>query len=227
MAKKTAVLVVLGWLLVHVTVDAQQTQRGWGRGPLGRRGLPGDVVFLLLLDEVQQELRLTSQQQELLQAVLADLEDQRRGIFQGGPGRGDRDNASEEIRAAMQKLSDQGEKLVMSVLEPDQAYRLRQLRLQWSGVRALARPEIARQLKLSEAQQTSISSLLQSDSDRQGRTRPDDQSSREDMTAQIMALLTDQQKQTWQSIQGDPFDFPDWSRRFGPRGPRGRGGRRP
>jgi hypothetical protein len=198
--------------------------------------MSSDVTFLVSLREVQDELQLTSQQRELLESLQADLADQRRGMFRGGPpGVRPGEEAQEEMRQRFQALGQQGEKLVMTVLEPAQAERLRQLRLQRLGVRALDRDDVAKALELSEGQRQSIRGMLSGDSGPGNNPQEDNPTRREsdaqpkELDAQVMAVLSDEQKQQWETMKGKAFAFPQRPPRFGPRGFRGRGGegRRP
>jgi hypothetical protein len=230
MSKSLSIFIVIALFTLAATVDAQQPRRGRGRGPFGMRGMMGEVTFLMALREVQEELSVTSQQRELIESLQTDLSDQRRALFRGGPpGLRQGDEGPNELRERMQTLSRQGEKLVMTVLEPDQAERLRQIRLQWEGARALERDEVAKSLALDDTQLKEIRRILSDDSAPDGGeatrnlSREDREARRTAVESQITAVLSPQQQQQWQAMKGQEFKLPEFPTRFGPRSFRGRG----
>lgn len=194
---------VVSWLVlltVAPTVAAQQRRgRGFGEG----------VVFLVGLREVQQELELSDPQRELLDALRADLRTQVQVAFRGG-NRSRRDEGSErtEVRNRIREINRQGEEMVLLVLEPEQATRLKQLRLQQEGTRAFDRAETAKALGLTEAQRTQIQEIRNS-----ARANPEDVS-REQRRARrrqterdILAVLSEEQRERWETMQGERFQF--------------------
>ena len=107
MMRLSAVPALITLLLVTSNVDAQQPGRGRGRGPFGGRGMPEGITFLVAVPEIQKELGLSSDQQELLDALQADLRDQRRGLFRGGfgsPRGGDERERYEESLRMREKM---------------------------------------------------------------------------------------------------------------------------
>ncbi len=140
MMRLSAVPALITLLLVTSNVEAQQPGRGRGRGPFGGRGMPEGITFLVAVPEIQKELGLSSDQQELLDDLQADLRDQRRGLYSRGFGspRG-RDERFEELRKKIQEFNRHGDQLVKTVLEPKQAERLDQLELQRAGIRVRRR----------------------------------------------------------------------------------------
>ena len=92
----------------------------------------------------------------------------------------------------------------------------RQLRLQREGLRGLERPDVADELKLSEEQQTKIGNTLkaarESQSGQNNRRRRRELS--DEQKAQLLELLTDDQKAGWEKMRGDAFEFPS-RQRFG------------
>jgi hypothetical protein len=124
------------------------------------------------------------------------------------------------MRKQIERLDQQGEKLVTAILEPNQTQRLQELRLHYEGVAALDRAKVAQDLGLSESQQADIRDLLGSVNSRDaGRNnqRPS-AAERDAVAAKIMDLLSDEQKKRWESMKGKPFSFPDWMSRNAPPG---------
>lgn len=155
--------------------------QGPGRGGFGG-GFPGQgggIAGLLLMEEVQTELKLTDEQK----TKLRDSREQLRGGAGGGFGRRgggaggqggaesppnfrdmsqeERQKFMEDARKRMEEQSKKAEELAKGVLTPEQMTRLNELRIQQQGVRAMGRPEVAAALKLTDAQKEAIDDILE------------------------------------------------------------------
>ena len=168
----SAVLVMTGTALAQ----------GPGRGGFGG-GFPGQgggIAGLLLMEEVQTELKLTDEQKTKLRDSRDELRGGLGGGFgrrgQGGGGGGEggggapnfRDMSAEErqkfmedARKRMEEQSKKAEELAKGILTPEQMTRLNELRIQQQGVRAMGRPEVAAALKLTDAQKEAIDDILE------------------------------------------------------------------
>jgi hypothetical protein len=244
-------------LMVSVVTTAAQAQPQRGQPQRGQRGgqfgfggirISGDgLVFLASVSEIQKELSVTAEQKELLDALSADLRDQTRGLFRGGPGGGQggggqgnqgpgqgqpgTNNGLEQFQARMQNIVRRVDELLTTVLEPEQIQRLKQLQLQREGIRALDRPEFVKSLNLTEEQLEQIKKLRgQPAPGRGAENNPSAQPAdapRESVESQVLAVLTEEQKEAWNTQKGKPFEFPEsLIRPFG-RGSSGRGGNPP
>src|SRR5690606_20768714 len=71
---------------------------------------------------------------------------------------GDREGAF----ARMREIAQEADKKVADVLEEEQAKRLEEIRLQVSGPAAVASPEVAEKLNISQEQRRQIGELLRS-----------------------------------------------------------------
>lgn len=220
MPRRIAIRSIVVILLVATSVAAQPRQ--WrGPGSFGRRGMMADsLTFLTGIPEVQKELELSTEQQELLQALQADFRDQLFGLGRGGDG-----ESRERLREGIRKS---GDELVTTVLEAKQTQRLSQIRLQREGIRALVRTEIVKSLEISDAQLEKIREINGSGSRGEENRRgdnPADRGPRTDpkvLAEQVLALLTDHQKAKWEELKGPEFTFPERRPRFGRRGFGGR-----
>ena len=147
----------------------------------------------------------------------------------------DREKRFAEARKLTEKATKKANEEVAEILDTDQLQRLGQLQLQRAGLGALSRPEVAKHLGLTEDQQAQISKV-QEDARSEGRGAFGDRNmsdedrramfarmreNREKMQADILAVLTDEQKETFDKMKGEPFEFP---RRQGFGGGGGRGG---
>jgi Spy/CpxP family protein refolding chaperone len=136
----------------------------------------------------------------------------------------------DEMRKKMEEANKAAEEKVGKILKPEQLARLNQLSLQRPG--AITRPEVAKQLGLSQEQQDKIQKIQeesrpQGGGNFQNMTEEERQKfvaeaneRREKAQADMLAVLTGEQKTKWTELQGKEFKFPA----FG--GPGGGGGQR-
>lgn len=129
-----AVLILSLVLLDSGEADAQRRSRG-------RRPRPNIALFLSDREEIQEEIRLTEEQAELLQALQRDL------IAQGAGTR--QDDAVEIVN-----------KLFSAVLRPKQATRFAELRVQFEGLRSFERAEIQKAIAVTDEQMSRIRGLM-------------------------------------------------------------------
>ena len=195
MFRRSVLLFLVSVVVVSATAEAQQ-------GPRRRRGfgrvVPGGLNYLMAVSEVREHLAITDEQEELFGGLILDWRAQlfagMRRRRPGGPGRG------EEGRRRRGQLIQQFDELLAILLEPEQIKRLRELRLQYDGVSALDKPDFAKSLELSEEQQEQIKAIR---GDQPG------QRANAQQEAQILATLTDEQKDTWNRMKGEVFVFPE------------------
>lgn len=190
---------------VGLTTSAFAQQRG--RGGFDR----GSVIGLLMIEEVQSELKLTAEQKEKLQALRGSRED--REAFQN--------LSREERQKRFEELAKKADETIKTTLDETQQKRLEELRLQREGAEALTRAEVAGKLNLEQAQKDKIKQIAQAaDSaprfDFQNATDEERRKyfaeareRREKRNAELLAVLTDAQKETFQKMQGAKFTFPE------------------
>jgi len=235
MMRRIALATLLAGALVGMALSQPPAggRRGQGGQPPGppmgapmmfARGGPMMMLFLLNNPQVQQELKLTEEQRDKVSALSEQLREKFRGLGQELRGL-----SPEEREKRVQAVNEEVEKELAKVLKKEQLQRLRQIALQVEGLAALARPEIAKQVGLTEEQQRKIEEILREanekrralfqqgpPADRQAMFR-EMQKIREWVDEQIGKLLTEQQKKKWQELIGEPFKLE--FRPFG--GPRG------
>lgn len=171
----------------------------------------------------------------------------------------EREKRMEELRKQGEERAKQAEDALKAILNDQQFARYNELRLQRQGVMALTRSEVSDKLGLTAEQKAKLEELRPNrggpgaggpgaggpgaggrpnrDNAGQGGQRPDFQAlmaeareRREKQEAEILAVLTPDQKAKWDSMLGKKFDFPQPT--FGGRpgdntGNRQRGGNRP
>ena len=228
MLKFSTVSVFITLFLANGTVEVQRSDQSRRGGPFSSRERMEGIVFLISIPEIQQELKLTGEQQKLRDALNTDLLDQRRALFRNGFD----DNSSaedrfEQMRRRSQEFSRQSNELAKTILEPEQTKRLNQLDLQFVGVRAFERDEVVQSIGLTELQRDQIrkirESTRRSKATNRGKSRGRESSGDFNSIPQaVLAVLTDEQKQHWKKIRGNKFKFPGWMSRVGRAGFRGR-----
>lgn len=167
----------------------QRGGAGGPRGPEGRRGPggPRGPLGLLMIPEVQQELKLQATQIEKLSALLPPGGRPEGRPGEGRPGGGERPQGAgrpggerpgagrpggerprgegrpEGGRGERGGMNRDWEKQLAGLLDEKQLARFKQLELQQAGARAASRPEIAASLKLSAEQQEKVRAAVEAE----------------------------------------------------------------
>jgi hypothetical protein len=149
-----------------------------------RRGFR--IGLALIQDEdIQSELTIKPQQTTLLEALQTDLMTQAAGRRRGGQGQESRVEVTD--------------KLLATILDQSQARRLRQLEVQFEGVRAFQRDHVVVALGLSQEQKDRIQEYSLGE-----------QSTPEDVHRLAVEVLSDDQLGKWnRELYGDEFEFSD------------------
>lgn len=227
MKRRSFVGLVLALALLPLSAGTASAQGGGGGGRRGMMGRQGGLQ-MLRLPTVQTELKMTPEQIAKLDAKQDEVRQSMQGLGGGGGGG---QLSPEERQQRMDKIQEIQTKAVNDILDPTQQKRFRQLELQQQGPSALARKDVATELKLTDEQKTKIAAMQQqADADRRSAMQGVDfQSMSTEERGTLMtkmqdiqkasgekmaALLTDAQKAQWKEMQGTPFAF---------RAPAGRG----
>jgi Spy/CpxP family protein refolding chaperone len=203
-----ALVVLVGAATLAVQAqDTEQKNRRGQRGQFGNRGgfgQGGGTLALLSQKSVQQELKLTDDQIKKAEEL---LQKQRSGA-------GLRDVPRDQIREKMQELAKANQAALAEILKPEQTKRLREIALQRQGPMAIANPQVAEALKLTEDQKEKIRAI-QRESFEGLRTggrggnfeeiRAKMAERRKESSEKIQNLLTDEQKAKWKELLGAPF----------------------
>jgi len=180
--------------------------------PGGGRGGPGVVPNLALTQQksVQDDLKLSEEQIEKLKQVTTKM----RESFGGRTAGGDR----EELRKKFEESRQVAEKEISGILSAEQSKRLKEITLQQLGPAQLARPELAKEVGLTDDQQAKIKEITDVAGAeararfQAGRTGGDREEARKQSEAahketsdKVLAVLTDDQKKAWEKLIGAPF----------------------
>jgi hypothetical protein len=199
----------LRWVVAGL---ALQLMVGQASAQFGGRGGAGGTSSVTLAQQksVQDELKLSEEQIEKLKQVGAKM----REAFGGGGGGGDREEARKKFAEATQAA----EKDMAGILSADQTKRLKEITLQQIGPMAFARPEVAKEVGLSDDQQAKVKEITDAYSsetraqfqagggggDRE-EARKKRETLRKDTGDKLLALLKDDQKKAWEKLVGEPF----------------------
>jgi hypothetical protein len=199
---------------------------GGGRGGFGGGRGGGGVGGLVAMEAVQKELGITDEQKTEITKVLEESRPMRGAG--GGFNREEFQNLSEEDRAkrmeefrkTAEETAKKVEEKVKGVLNEQQNARLSELRIQREGVAALNRAEVAEKLTLTAEQKEKIAKLNESLRPQFGRGGPggggggerpnfeEMRAQREKTEGEIVAVLTEEQKASYEKMKGAKFEFP-------------------
>jgi Spy/CpxP family protein refolding chaperone len=168
----------------------------------------GATVKLLLLRQksVQKELEITPE-------LAKKINDFTHG--QSEAAHKTLDLGKAERKAALEKLGKQNEKFLADNLTEKQSKRLDQITMQFTALTQLTKPEIARELNLTDEQvqkfkamqtgaRRALLELIQS-TDRAGKNEKFAKL-REETRTKILSMLTDEQKAKIREMTGAPFE---------------------
>jgi type II secretory pathway component GspD/PulD (secretin) len=233
MIRSTAVRALLALIIVSFCslADAQRGGRGGFGGGFGGPGgfgaMPADYLRDLLDPNFQTELGLTDEQKTKLQELQTNRPDGREEMGrlfgqmrEAGEDEAARAAVQAQIQALMERNAADAEVAVKQLLQESQFTRLQQISLQRSGVRALLRPSVATELKLTEDQKKQVTALSEEFNevrrDMFRMSEEDRNKATAEWDAKFLAVLTPDQKTQWtgklgtpmQATAGPPFGFP-------------------
>lgn len=195
---------------------------GPGGGPMGPMGGPPSSITLLMMPEVQKEVGITEAQRPQINERQAEIDEARRASFGSidfqemqSLSEEERDQKFREVRVKFEAAIKQIDEKLEKDLDPKQVSRLKQLVLQRDAVAGLNRPEVAKQLKLTDEQKSKLGELAT----RMGRPFGPPDAQQQNQVAAI-EVLNDEQKKQWIELKGSEFKFPEFQG-FGPGGPGG------
>lgn len=230
--------------------------RGGPGGMMGGGMRGGGVVGLLQNEVIQAELGISKETAEEAGSAA-------REVMRGAGGfeafRGLRDLSEEErrakmeeLRAKMQELGKDAEKKVAELIGMEKFGRLKEIELQLAGVQAIARPDVAAFLELTDEQKQELQDLRtasfeagrsqmesvipggfgamrdMSEEERRAafeKMRTLREESQKKLEKDVMGVLTDEQKAKLGKMMGEPFAKIDEVKEQMSRGFGGRGGR--
>jgi Spy/CpxP family protein refolding chaperone len=180
----------------------------------GFRGFRGTIshVELATLAEVQSNLKLTDDQKTKAKEIADALASERREMFQQGGGGGNFIARLEQLN----KLNTDAAEKLNSALDEAQRKRLEELFVQVNGAGALVETKVAQALALTDDQTNRIRDIMTQsrqaarDAFQNEASADERRAAREKLTAErdekLLAVLTDEQKQTFEKMKGEKLE---------------------
>jgi Spy/CpxP family protein refolding chaperone len=192
------VAVAVGLLGLLASPALAQFRGGFGLGGLVRN------------ESVQKELNVTDEQKTKLTEALDKVRENHKDDLEKF-----RDLSMEERQKLMRTINEENTKAVRGILDDKQMKRLKQITWQTQGAQAFQDPEVQKSLKLTDEQKDKIKAINE-DSGKQMRelfqggfneeTRKKMQDLRKETLDKCSAVLTADQKKSWQEMTGKPFE---------------------
>lgn len=222
---RTALTVFFAIGVLAVSLAQGSAGTGGGRGGFGggQRGGFGrnqnDLISLAARTDVQTDAGVTAEQKGKIEALQAAIQEARRAQMEemrnsGGGGAPD----FEAMRAQMEKQQVENEKKLAEILKPEQMLRLKEIRVQLQGNRAILDASVQKSLKMTPEQLGKIKTLQDNlNAANQSlfeemRNGGDRDSLRERMTknndtfnAELGKILTSTQTDELKKMGGKPF----------------------
>ena len=188
----------------------------WAQGQ-GRGGFGGGAAGFLMAPNVQKDLKLTDEQVRKVQETLRDIRERHQSDYTALR------DASADVRwVKMARMNETVSDEVKKALSfsAEQSKRFDQISLQAHGLQAFANSTVDEKLKLTNDQKSRIRDIVAAtrtsfagafNKDASEHERRDARNKRaatqnENMT-KVMALLTNDQKQAWKELTGEPIEI--------------------
>lgn len=201
-------------------------------GMMGQGGASENPAMLLLAPSVQNELKLTDEQKTKLLGVAKGASQKGRELVRSMALAGN--NANVNPRAMMasgMNLRQETDKAIAKVLDPKQKERLNQIALRAEGPLAIARPEVAAKLRLTNNQGQFVQGIMNQmrnelfltmqQAASAGQLDPNQFRTvsarlREGAVQEISKVIDRKQKDAFNKMLGEPFDVSKLDDETGP-----------
>jgi hypothetical protein len=203
-----------GKLVLTLGALALLASPAWAQG---RGGFGGGAAGFLMAPNVQKDLKLTDAQVRKVQETLREIRERHQAEYAAL-----RDDSPDVRLAKMATLNETVNDEVKKALSlsAEQSKRFDQISLQARGVQAFANRAVDEKLKLTDDQKSKIREIVEAtrssfagafNKDASEQERADARIKRaatqkENMT-KVQALLTDDQKQAWKELTGEPIEI--------------------
>lgn len=188
--------------------------------PLLQQGI--DTPLLLSNKGVKKEIKLTNEQSDKVQKIVREVFDKYQPDLRKARADRDQKQFGKLMLDSTVETRERVNKALPDILEPDQLKRLKQIQLQVNGLLSFAKPEIQKELKLTDQQKEQIKKIgdgLKIDiaevfkdvssaplrklpeATRKARTLNDE------ATRKALDTLDEEQKKKWKDMTGEKFDF--------------------
>jgi Spy/CpxP family protein refolding chaperone len=183
----------------------------------GRGGFGGGAAGFLMAPNVQKDLKLTNAQVRKVQETLREIRERHQSDYSALR------DASQDVRwtkiaSLNETVSDEVKKALS--FSAEQSKRFDQISLQAHGLQAFASPTVDQKLNLTndqkskireiaEATRNSFAGAFNKDASEQERTvaRNKRAATQKQNMTKVQALLTDDQKNAWKELTGEPIEI--------------------
>lgn len=194
-------------VLSIVTAALLAASPAWAQRP-GGGGFGFGGMMLLGQKSVQEELKLSEDQIQKADEYLAKQRESFSGL---------RDQSAEERRQKFAESVKASRAALGEILQTDQLQRFKEISLQQRGPEALADPEVAEAVGLSDEQKERVGEvqsaarkemrgLFQQGGDDRQERRKKFAAAREALYAKVGEILTPDQQAKWKQLLGKPFE---------------------
>jgi len=184
-------------------------------------------IFMLRTEQVQKELKLTDEQNTQIDDLAIQLQSDALELFSSLQDLSDEERKT-ELPNLMKKFAEKGKELQAKVdkfLNAEQNARMKELSLQQRDAEALGDEDVIAALKLTEDQKKKLREI-QDEAARQveealkpllgggggggdlGDIRTKMENMKKELSEKALAVLTTEQKATFEKMKGPKFDFP-------------------
>ena len=205
-------VVVLGTLALLAPPTWAQQQKGRGFGP----GMGGGGM-ILRAENVQKDLKLSTEQIGKIDATLRSVQEKHRDDFAALSDLEPQERMPKMISLNKAVAEDLKKGLSMTA---EQAKRYDQISLQQRGLMAFADPTVVEKLKLTQDQRSQIREIAAAGGSGRGLAALKNASAEEKKDAfrkmretqrenmkKVMAVLSDDQKKEWKELTGEPIEI--------------------
>jgi Spy/CpxP family protein refolding chaperone len=228
---RPAVTRLLALALAALAAGTALAQLVSGRIPALQNGI--EAPLLLMNKGVQEELKMTPEQIGKFRKIIKDSWDKFGGDLQKARRDKDEKKYLQLVQQSTQETREKVNKAIPEVLQPAQVKRLREIEIQVNGIASFHRPEVQKELNLTDEQKKDIKSIddgLRQDiaevfKDPEIARRPlikGPEAARkakaltDEATKKALAVLDSDQKKKWEKMTGEKFNFKIELREFVP-----------
>lgn len=202
--KRSHVVVTL--LVIWGTTSSASAQSQRNRGTARTVNTAG----LLRSEAIRNELDMTDEQEKTLQEKLQAARVSREDLANLSP---------EERRKRVIETVKKSDEAIQTVLDEKQQKRLGELQLQMAGAIVLMDPKVAQQLNLEQEQKEKLRAIARENrpeerfdfrnasAEERQKYLAESQKRREKTEKAFLAVLTPEQKETFDKMKGEKFDF--------------------
>ena len=208
MRRLVAVILSLGVLAL---LTSSASAQGFGR--FGG----GGGTMLLSNKGVQQEIKLTPDQQKKVEALAEVLREKVMGINEKVQDVAQGPERQAKRMELMKPINEELKKSLAQIVSPAQLTRFNQIVLQTANIQAFSDPDVVAKLKITDDQKSKIQDIAMGAMERRRELFQGFQDDREgtmkkmaDLNKELMgkcaALLTADQKALWKDMVGEPYE---------------------